>query len=362
MEIKVRDLGAVEEKSVAEVEQELLEKHEAEVSSETLDEPVAETVSEPTQDEPAGLDEEQVLSFLKERYGKEINTVGELFEERESAPELPEDVDAYFRFKKETGRGLKDFVELNKDYDEMNPDALLADYYLATEDGLDADDVKSMVDDFSYDADLDEEAVIRKRKVAKKKEVNKAKKYFSDLQEQYKVPLESSGNPLSGEEKENFEAYQQYVKESSSVQQENARRNEWFRDKTDEVFSDGFKGFEFKVGDKDVTFNPGNASELKKNQTDIMNFINKFMGDDGLIQDAAGYHKALSVAMNPSKFAQFFYEQGKADGVENISRKSKNINMDSRKVPETSRKDGMQIRNVNSDSGRGLKIRSARRV
>jgi hypothetical protein len=222
MEIKVRDLGVVEEKSVAEVEQELLEKHEAEINGETPEEPVTETVSEPTHDEPTGLDEEQVLSFLKDRYGKEINTVGELFEERESAPELPEDVDAYFRFKKETGRGLKDFVELNKDYDKMNPDALLADYYLATEEGLDADDVKSMVDDFSYDEDLDEEAVIRKRKVAKKKEVNKAKKYFSDLQEQYKVPLESSGNPLSGEEKENFEAYQQYVKESSSIQQENA--------------------------------------------------------------------------------------------------------------------------------------------
>ena len=107
MEIKVRDLGVVEEKSVAEVEQELLEKHDAEINGETPDEPVAKTVSEPTQEEPTGLDEEQVLSFLKDRYGKEINTVGELFEERESAPELPEDVDAYFRFKKRRVVGSK---------------------------------------------------------------------------------------------------------------------------------------------------------------------------------------------------------------------------------------------------------------
>ena len=361
MEIKVRDLGALEEKSTAEIEQELLEKHEAQFSDENSPEVVEEVVSEPTQIS-SDLDEEQVLSFLKDRYGKEVNNLDELLEQRNNAPELPEDVDAYFRFKKETGRGLKDFVELNKDYDAVDTDTLLAEYYLATEEGLDADDVKGMVEDLAYDEDLDEESFVRKQKVAKKKVVNKAKKYFSDLQEQYKVPLESSGNPLSGEEKENFEAYQQYVKESSSVQQENTRRNEWFRKQTDEVFSDKFKGFEFAVGEKDVTFNPGNASDLKSAQLDIMNFVNKFIGDDGLIKDAAGYHKALSVAMNPSKFAEFFYEQGKSDGVEDISRKSKNINMDSRRVPETANKDGVQIRSVNSDSGRGLKIKSARRV
>jgi hypothetical protein len=361
MEIKVRDLGALEEKSTAEVEQELLEKHEAQFSDENSPEVVEEIVSEPTQIS-SDLDEEQVLSFLKDRYGKEVNNLDELLEQRNNAPELPEDVDAYFRFKKETGRGLKDFVELNKDYEAVDTDTLLAEYYLATEEGLDADDVKGMVEDLTYDEDLDEESFVRKQKVAKKKVVNKAKKYFSDLQEQYKVPLESSGNPLSGEEKENFEAYQQYVKESSSVQQENTRRNEWFRKQTDEVFSDKFKGFEFAVGEKDVTFNPGNASDLKSAQLDIMNFVNKFIGDDGLIKDAAGYHKALSVAMNPSKFAEFFYEQGKSDGVEDISRKSKNINMDSRRVPETANKDGVQIRSVNSDSGRGLKIKSARRV
>ena len=361
MEIKVRDLGALEEKSTAEIEQELLEKHEAQFSDENSPEVVEEIVSEPTQIS-SDLDEEQVLSFLKDRYGKEVNNLDELLEQRNNAPELPEDVDAYFRFKKETGRGLKDFVELNKDYEAVDTDTLLAEYYLATEEGLDADDVKGMVEDLTYDEDLDEESFVRKQKVAKKKVVNKAKKYFSDLQEQYKVPLESSGNPLSGEEKENFEAYQQYVKESSSVQQENTRRNEWFRKQTDEVFSDKFKGFEFAVGEKDVTFNPGNASDLKSAQLDIMNFVNKFIGDDGLIKDAAGYHKALSVAMNPSKFAEFFYEQGKSDGVEDISRKSKNINMDSRRVPETANKDGVQIRSVNSDSGRGLKIKSARRV
>ena len=361
MEIKVRDLGALEEKSTAEVEQELLEKHEAKFSDENSPEVVEEIVSEPTQIS-SDLDEEQVLSFLKDRYGKEVNNLDELLEQRNNAPELPEDVDAYFRFKKETGRGLKDFVELNKDYEAVDTDTILAEYYLATEEGLDADDVKGMVEDLTYDEDLDEESFVRKQKVAKKKVVNKAKKYFSDLQEQYKVPLESSGNPLSGEEKENFEAYQQYVKESSSVQQENTRRNEWFRKQTDEVFSDKFKGFEFAVGEKDVTFNPGNASDLKSAQLDIMNFVNKFIGDDGLIKDAAGYHKALSVAMNPSKFAEFFYEQGKSDGVEDISRKSKNINMDSRRVPETANKDGVQIRSVSSDSGRGLKIKSARRV
>ena len=362
MEIKVRDLGATEEKSQAQIEEQLLEKHEAQFSEESPVDTSDETVSSSTQDELSGLDEGQVLSFLKDRYGEDVNTLEELMEKRNSSPDLPEDVDAYFRYTKETGRGLKDFVELNKDYSDVEPDTLLAEYYLSTEEGLDADDVKGMVEDLGYDEDIDEDSFVRKQKVAKKKAVNKAKKYFSDLQEQYKAPLESSGNPLSGEDKEKFEAYQQYVNESGTFQEENKRKNEWFQQKTNEVFSNEFKGFEFKVGDKAIVYNPGAAEELKKSQSDVMNFINKFIGDDGLMSDATGYHQALSVAMNPSKFAQFFYEQGKSDGVEDISRKSKNINMDSRRVPETSKKDGVQIRSVNSDSGRGLKIRSARRL
>ena len=94
-------------------------------------------------------------------------------------------------------------------------------------------------------------------------------------------------------------------------------------------------------------------------QSDVNNFVGKFLDDKGLIADAKGYHKALAVAMNPEKFAQFFYEQGVAKAVDDVTRKSKNINMDIRKSPQLSTKDGLKIRSVgDKSSGRGLKIRS----
>lgn len=133
--------------------------------------------------------------------------------------------------------------------------------------------------------------------------------------------------------------------------------------KTDEVFSNEFKGFEFSVGESNVTFKPGDASELKNLQSDVNNFVKKFVDDKGLMKDAKGYHKALSMAMNPDKFAQFFYDQGVSAAVDNVTKKSKNINMDVRNTPQNVSKQGAGIRAVgDTSSGKGLKIRSIKRI
>ena len=150
MEIKVREVNEVESKSTQQVEQELLEKHEAEVNG---DAPAQE---EATVEEPAGLSEDDVRSFLSERYGREITSLDELNEARETAPELPEDVAAYYKYKQETGRGLEDFIKVNRNLDEADGDSLLKEYLLITEDGLDAEDVEMMMDDYKYDEDLDD--------------------------------------------------------------------------------------------------------------------------------------------------------------------------------------------------------------
>ena len=127
------------------------------------------------------------------------------------------------------------------------------------------------------------------------------------------------------------------------------------------MFGADFKGFDFVLDDKTVTFSPGDAQTIKKNQETPMNFINKYLDDKGLISDAAGYHRALSIAMNPDKFAKFFYEQGKSEATEDVIRKTKNINMSERRAPEVTNKGGFQVKSVNPDSGRGLKIRSIKR-
>jgi hypothetical protein len=363
-EFKVRDLGEVESKSVQEVENELLEKHEQQMKEEeqVTKEPVVETKEEtPAEEQKFEIKDEDVLSHIKDRYGKEINSLDELFSERESSPELPEDVEAFFKYKKETGRGLNDFMQLNKNYDEMDSDVLLADYYKQTEEGLDEDDINDLIDSkFGYDEDLDEESLVKKQKLAKKRELNKAKKFFKEQQEAYKVPLESSKEPADAKYDEELRSYRDKMKEAESVEAENQKKREWFSKKTDDLFTDEFKGFEFNVNDEKITFKPADAAELKKSQQSPMNFINKYIGEDGLLSDAAGYHRSLSIAMNPDKFAKFFYEQGQAAAVDGMAKKSKNIDMDTRRAPEVTKKGGMQVRSVSQDSGRGLKIRSKR--
>ena len=352
MEIKVREVNEVESKSTQQVEQELLDKHEAEVNGETA---VEEEVV--TEDKPAGLSEDEVRSFLSERYGREINSLDELAEAREQ--ELPEDVAAYYKYRQETGRGLEDFVKLNRNLDESDGDKLLRDYLLETEDGLDAEDVDILLEEYKYDEDLDDEGDIKKAKLAKKKAIAKAKRHFEEEKEKYKAPLESRGvDSLEGSEE--YQEYKQYVEQAKTYQEEQKRRKEWFDDKTNEVFSEQFKGFEFNLDDKSYVYTPGDRTELKKLQQTPEAWLNKYLDDKGLVKDAAGYHKSLSVAMNPEKFARFFFEQGKAEAVDDVMRKTKNINMSERTTPQTTSKGGLKIRAVNQDSGRGLKIKTRR--
>ena len=352
MEIKVREVNEVESKSTQQVEQELLEKHEAEVNG---DAPAQEEAA----DQPIGLSEDDVRSFLSERYGREITSLDEFNEARETAPELPDDVAAYYKYKQETGRGLEDFIKVNRNLDEADGDSLLKEYLLITEDGLDAEDVEMMMDDYKYDEDLDDEADIKKAKLAKKKAIAKAKKYFEEQKEKYQAPLESRGAG-SLEDSEEYQAYKQYVEQAKTYQEEQKRRKEWFDEKTNEVFSDGFKGFEFSIDDKSYVYTPGDRTELKKLQQTPEAWLNKYLDDKGLVKDAAGYHKSLAVAMNPEKFAQFFYEQGQANAVDDVMRKTKNINMSERPAPQSTTKGGLKIRAVNQDSGRGLKIKTRR--
>lgn len=366
---KVRALDSVEQKSAVEVEQELLDKHEQEIlgekSPETFQgvERIADKVVDAPEEKEVELSEEKVLSYLGKKYNKEIKSFDDLVAERKESQDLPEDVSAFLKYKKETGRGIEDFIKLNKDVDSMDPESLLREYLVSTQEGLDEDDIETLMDEYRYDEDLDDESTIKKIKLETKKAVAEAKKFFNSQKEKYRMPLESRGVSVSDEEKEAYESYKQYLEQSKTIEEENERKRNWFNQKTDEVFSDDFKGFDFTIDDKKIVFNPGDKSELKKNQSTPMNFISKFLDEQGLIKDAAGYHRALAVAMNPERFAKFFYEQGKSDAVDGTMRNIKNIQMGEQKAPQVSKStEGFQIREVNPDSGRGLKIRSIKKM
>lgn len=377
MEITVKDLGSIDEKSIAQKEQALLDKAEGK-TAEGTDPIIVDDVSNgtppTTQDvnaddgldstaaaPPSELSEEDVLSFIKNRYNKDVSSVSDLFATKEANEQIPEDVAAYLEYRKKTGRSFADYSKLNRDFGAMDEKQLLREYYSATEDALDAEDIDYMMDDFSYDADLDEENVIKKKKVAFKKEIGKAKKFFDSQKEMYKEPLESSTASFSLEQKEQLEAYNKYVLDAKTFDEEAKRKRDWFLNKTDEVFHNEFKGFDFKVGeDKTITFLPTkNVDEIKRLNSDSSNLFKRFIDEEtGLVSDAAGYHRAVSIAQNPERFAKFFYEQGQSDGTTDVTRKMKNVNMSTRDAPQVTKKDGMTIRAINPTEGRGLKIRS----
>jgi len=391
MEIKVRELTDVKEKSKQEIEQELLDKHEqkqnnetdvSETENESVEqvkvketavtenvtestdnnvEDVVEETTPPVTEESSELSEEQVLSYIGNRWGEEVTSLDQLKDKREAEEPLAEDIAAYLKYKKETGRSMSDFLKLQKDYSEASPDNLLREYLTVTEEGLDPEDIDSLMEDYVYDEEVDDENVIKKVKLAKKKMVAKAKKYFSQEQQKYKLPLESRES--SGATDEEYQAYKQYMSEAQSREEIDKKKSNWFSSESDKLFSSEFKGFKFNIGDNEIVYSPGPAAELRKSQDTPMNFVNSFLDSEtGLIKDAEGYHRSLAMAMNPDKFAAFFFEQGKAYATEDVMRKTKNVDMKERSAPEVSTKGGFQVKSVSQPSSRGLKIKSIKKM
>lgn len=376
MELKVKLVDGPDVKSAVEVEEELIaeaeQKHEGiSLVDEEGETPVVDvaddaeiTTEDVTTDTPAeetSISEEDVLSFLKNKYGRDVDSLDEYTavpESSEDKVDLPEDVQAYLQYKQTTGRGMGDYLKLNRDLESMDGDTLLKEYLLDTETDLDSEDIADLMDEYAFDEDTDTDADVRKAKRAKKKAVAKAKEYFTEQSKMYAEPTESVAASISEEDSEAIAAYKQSVIDAQTAEEANNARSESFTAATDKIFNDDFKGFDFKIGEDTFTFTAGTAAELKEAQSTPMNFIGKYMDESGTVNDAAGYHKALAAAMNPEKFAQFFFEQGQANAKGDVLRTTKNINMSTRTSPEVSTKGGTTVKAVHTSHGRGLKIKS----
>lgn len=374
--ITVKSVELQEEKSIQEVENELLEVHEAkyvdspegeESGIDKIDlrgEPAVEAVQEEVVEEQVaeGIKEEDLVNEIKSRLGIEINSLEDLKAAREDNGEMDEEMAAFFKYKKETGRGIQDFMKLNEDYSSLSSEEMIAAYLRETEmeEGMDDDDLEVMLQDYLYDEELDDEDFIKKTRLKQKKIVAKAKSYFEEAKEKYKIPAESVGDSSLNTSDE-YQAYKQYLANAKNEQDEIKRRRDWFVDKTNQVFNQEFKGFEFKVGERSLVYSPADKDELRKLQDSPMPWIQKHTDEQGLLTNAHDYHRSLAMAMNPEKFAEFFYEQGKAEAVDDLMKKTKNVNMSDRSVPQVAAsKGGMQVRSVSPSSGKGLKIRSSR--
>lgn len=346
-----------EEKSPAEIEREVVQMYDEQEQDEQEEEQV-EHQEEIQEEIPTNeIDDNIVLSHIKNKYGREVNSLDELFQEQKTQEELPEDVNAFLKYKKETGRSFEDFIKLNKDFDKEDPNKLLAEYLKEKNPYLDDEDIAFKLEEYAYDEDIDSEKEIRAKKLAFKEDLSKAKEHFNNLKEQYKAPLESRESFVPQEELEDYNAYKEYKKAVSSQSELQQRQSEVFAEKTSNLFSDKFEGFGFSLDENtSITYKPSDAKELREKQSNLGEFIKGFLDDNGYLNDAEAFHKAIAVAREPEKFAKFFYEKGKADQAVELEKESKNIDM-VRNAPKSIPTDGPKVRVLDDNNGTGLKFK-----
>ena len=351
-EVPVRDEPAVSEEVREENIEEQAEESTGEESAE-VEQPVQEEVEQPVLREITEEEVEEVTEELQEEVEEAIA------EAAETGVELPENIQKVVDFINETGGSLEDYVRLNTDYASLSENQLLREYYEAKYTTYDKEDIDFLMNDkFGYDEDVDEEIDIRRKKLARKEALAEAKNHLEGLKSKYYEEIKA-GSRLNPEQQKAVEFFNRYNKESEESAKIAERQAKRFQTESAKVFNDKFEGFDFNVGEKRYRFNVKNAGEVKETQSDINNFIKKFLNEKGEMSNAKGYHKSLFTAMNPDQVAQHFYEQGRADALKDSVAKSKNVDMDSRGVHEkVTAANGTQFRVINpSTSGSKLKVK-----
>ena len=327
------DSGVVAESKDAEPTQ---EQEEVQPETETQETPVLEEITEESTEEEVAEVEEKIEEAI--------------IEADATGKELPEDIQKLVNFMEETGGDLNDYVKLNQDYTKLDDNALLREYYRQTKPHLNSDEISFLMEDsFSFNEDEDEERDIRRKKLALKEQVASARSHLDGQKSKYYEEIKA-GSKLTEEQQKAVNFFNRYNKESEATQKAAKLNSDIFKKKTNQVFNDKFKGFEYNVGDKKYRFNVNNADEVKTTQSDLNNFTKKFLDKKMALKDAMGYHKSLYTAMNADAVAKHFYEQGKADAIKDSIAKGKNVNMDPRQVNQTFEAGGIKVKVLGDNS------------
>jgi len=299
---------------------------------------------------------------IEEEVKEEVNTVKETINEaveeaQETGQKLPENIQKVVDFMNETGGDLNDYVKLNQDYSKMNDSSLLREYYQQTKSHLNNDEINFLMEDsFSYDEEIDETVEIKRKKLAFKEQVANAKSHLDGRKSKYYAEIKA-GVKLTSDQQKAIDFFGRYNKENEESQKVAEAQQSNFLNKTNEVFNNKFKGFEYSVGEKKFRFNVKDVNDVKDSQSDINNFVSKFLDKRNMMENANGYHKSLFTAMNADVIANHFYEQGKADGVKDSISKTKNLDMTPRQGHETVDLGAGKARVISGDNSSSLKFK-----
>jgi hypothetical protein len=314
--------------------------------------------SEPKQESEKQVPEDEQDSVLSEVTEEEVQEQTEeltdkveeaVKEQEQTGVDLPENIQKVVDFMNETGGDLQDYVKLNQDYNKLNDNFLLAEYYRQTKPHLSQDEISFLMEDtFSYDEEIDEERDIKRKKLALKEQVANARVHLDGLKSKYYEEIKM-GSKLAPEQQKAVDFFNRYNQETEESNKLAEKQKSIFLNKTNQVFNDQFKGFDYDVGDKKYRFNVKESDKVKEIQSDINNFVKKFLNKNNEVEDAKGYHKSLFTAMNPDAVAKHFYDQGKADAIKDSITKSKNINMDSRQLHGNMEAGGVKVKVLGDD-------------
>ena len=270
---------------------------------------------------------------------------------------IPENIQKLMEFMEDTGGDLDDYIKLNKDYSKLDEQDLLYEYYKQTKPHLNNEEINFLMEDqFSYEEDVDDDKEIKRKKLALKEQVANAKSHLDGQKSKYYDEIKA-GSKLTNEQQKAIDFFNRYNKESEVNQKAVKTNSDIFTQKTEQVFNEGFKGFEYNVGEKTYRFNVNNAEEVKNTQSDLNNFTKKFLDKKSALTDATGYHKSLYTAMNADAVAKHFYEQGKADAIKDSIAKAKNVDMNPRQTHGEIETGGMKFRVLGDDSSPDFKFK-----
>ena len=323
--------------------------------SETSEKVVEEIVEEKTEEPTEEKEEVALEEITDEKVDEKVEELEEKIEEavaesQETGKAVPENIQKLMDFMEETGGDLEDYVRLNQDISKLNDNDVLYEYYKQTKPHLTNEEINFLMEDsFSYDEEVDEERDIKRKKLALKEQVANARTYLDGQKSKHYEEIKA-GSKLTSEQQKAVDFFNRYNKESEENNKKVQNTVSVFNKKTESLFNNKFKGFEYNVGDKKFRFNVKDAKGVKDTQSDINNFVRKFLNKDGTMEDAKGYHKSLYTAMNADTIAQHFYEQGKADALKESIAKSKNVNMDPRQSQKTIDAGGIKVRVLGNDS------------
>ena len=279
--------------------------------------------------------------------------------EKEVEPQVvvPENLQDLVKFMEETGGSLEDYARLNADYSNIDNDTLLLEYYKNTKPHLNMEEINFLIEDnFQFDEDVDEPRDIRKKKLAFKEEIARAKKHLTGLKDQYYKEVKL-GSKLTREQQEAVSFYNKYSQEQEALGKAQKASAEHFKNATDNVFNQNFKGFDFNVGEKTYRFKVNDVQNTKQYQSDILNFVSEYVDENNMMNDAKGYHKALYAAKNIDKIVKHFYDQGKADAIKETTMKAKNIDMSPRSAPPVVDAAGFKVKVLNGEDTSRLKFK-----